>query len=1425
MKRILLIGTIGLLFVCCCSSVVRASAYYYNSSNYNVVVTVREHIVSTSEFDVGANWLSDNDFTVTIGPGCSYDAYDYVCTDPTGLAQEEHYFQIEAEETQGPAYEDRWDDWTSRDEWDSRQYGGTNWDGKSYGAVSWNDKNYGSPSWGDKEFGSTDWGSKNYGAENWNAWSYSDDWGDWSDTTSRSYTNYSDWTPDASGVPSNQTLTQTRTADFADTTKSSRSGTRTGTRSGTIDWTMSGTRAWSRSGSVDWTRSGSVEWTQSGTMPWTQAGTRYWEHTGVRTWSDGHTESLYESSSEPLSDSGVESTSQSGADPVSDSGSESISESGTDSVSDSGTESLADSSSTPIEDSKESVSNGSETETRIVQGTGPIPVSASIAATATNGTYPFSTTISWNTTDATSVVVTGPGLSSVAANGSQILSGLGAGTLTYTITAQGFSGPVVRSVTVVVGKAPLTVAANNKSRTYGQPNPVLDATISGFVNGDSIAVVSGAPALACGATASSGAGTYSITVGVGTLNAANYSFGLFSNGVLAVTKAPLTASADNKSRSYGAANPALTISYTGFVNGDAATTITPPTLTTAAIATSAVGIYPITLSGGAAVNYSLTLVGGTLSVTRAPLTVAAANVSKTYGEANPTLAYSLSGFANGDTSAVVSGAANVSTSATNASGVGTYPTIATVGTLSAANYVFSNFVDGTLTVTKAPLTATANNQSRTYGAANPAFSINYSGFVNGDTSNSISSPVVSTPATPASPVGSYPITLSGGAAANYAMVFADGTLTITKATLSVTANNHVRTYGGANPALDYTLNGFVNGDTASVVTGAAAVSTSASVASPVGSYAIIPAVGTLAAINYTFGAFNNGTMVIAKAPLTVTADNKSRAYGAPNPTFSVSYAGFVNGDSASTITPPVVGTIATAASSVGVYPITLTGGTATNYVLSLANGSLTVTKAMLMVTADDKTRNYGSSNPALTCTYSGFVNGDSVSNLTGTPAITTIASPASNVGNYSIAVAAGLLASTNYQFTFANGTLTIAPKPVTFIFTNLSATYDGAPKTASVTPSDPSATYLSDLTKGPAAGTYVVTTTATGNYAGSGSGTLTIDPKLVTFTFGNLAHVYDGAAKSGTAIASDPDATYTSDLTKGPNAGTYLVSANATGNYTGSATANLAIARAPQTIALTPTTVTAFAGETKLFTATGGQNAYVWGGNAGAGGSSGNQPITLTNVGSYTITVSNAGSANYEPSNTVTAAIDIVSNHQVGSLTPIASSYTINDANSPMNGQTYGRIWQQGGWIAYLGRSGVRFNVKAQAWPSVKTIEVQSKIPGGTWTQLANQTPSAASTSADVTFSVMLGAAAPGQPLVPASFLDGNPQTGQWLFRARVQDANGEWSEFSPEVPVQVILPVTTKVVSGQTVPPAGALGDWFTASPIQNFSFPLWIP
>ncbi len=244
-----------------------------------------------------------------------------------------------------------------------------------------------------------------------------------------------------------------------------------------------------------------------------------------------------------------------------------------------------------------------------------------------------------------------------------------------------------------------------------------------------------------------------------------------------------------------------------------------------------------------------------------------------YGGAVPGLTYSISGFVNGDTADVVSGAAILTCPATVSSGVGSYPISVAATALSAANYDFpsENLLSSTLTVTPAPLTITADNQSTVYEAPTPDLTASYSGFVNGDTPDDLAAPVtLSTDATSSSPVGTYTIDASGASSANYQITFVDGTLTVGKALLAVSANDQSKLTGAAVPPLTYYLTGFVNGEnaTSAGVTGTATLSTTAGVNSPAGTYAIVAAPGTLAAANYDFTAAN-GLFIIATRPLTV----------------------------------------------------------------------------------------------------------------------------------------------------------------------------------------------------------------------------------------------------------------------------------------------------------------------------------------------------------------------------------------------------------------------------------------------------------------------------------------------------------------------------------------------------------------------------
>src|SRR5262249_35124615 len=149
----------------------------------------------------------------------------------------------------------------------------------------------------------------------------------------------------------------------------------------------------------------------------------------------------------------------------------------------------------------------------------------------------------------------------------------------------------------------------------------------------------------------------------------------------------------------------------------------------------------------------------------------------------------------------------------------------------------------------------------------------------------------------------------------------------------------------------------------------------------------------------------NGTLTVTAATLTITANDKSKVYGTANPALTVSYSGFVNGDTAASLTTPAsVSTTATAGSGVGTYPIMASGAVSANYSISYVPGTLTITRAAIVVAPDNKSRAYGAANPALTAALSGFVNGETLatSGVTGAPALTTAATPTSAAGDYAI---------------------------------------------------------------------------------------------------------------------------------------------------------------------------------------------------------------------------------------------------------------------------------------------------------------------------------------------------------------------------------------------------------------------------------------
>jgi hypothetical protein len=593
--------------------------------------------------------------------------------------------------------------------------------------------------------------------------------------------------------------------------------------------------------------------------------------------------------------------------------------------------------------------------------------------------------------------------------------------------------------TMTIGKAPLTVTADNQSMPLGGPLPALTISYTGFVNGDDASSLTPQPTAMTSANANSPAGTYPIRPHGG--SSPNYTLS-YVNGTLTVAAAILTITANPAGSVYGAplvSGSALTVSYSGFVNGDGPGNLTAlPTVANTAVAGSPVGNYTLTPSGASSPNYTIQYVSGNYAISPANLTVTAVSQNMVYGSAVPPLTASYIGFVNGDGAANLTTQPTVSTTATAASPAGPYPITATGA--ADPNYTIS-YQPGVMTVGKAVLTVIADSKSMPLGGPLPALTVSYTGFVNGDAATNLTTqPTATTTATAASPAGSYPIVPNGGSSPNYTFSYVNGTLSIGKAILTITANNATMSYGGIFPSLSISYSGFANGDDASSLTTQPSLSLLAAASSPVGTYTITPS-GAVDP-NYTI-VYVNGTFTITAVPLTIKANNASMSYGGSLPALSATYTGFVNGDGAASLTtPPSFSTTASAASPVGSYTISASGAVDHNYTITYQTGTMSVGKANLTVTADNKSMPLGGPVPALTVSYTGFVNGDNSSNLGSLPTATTTATAASPAGAYPITPSGGT--ASNYTFSYVNGTLAVATAVLT-ITANPAGSVYGAP--------------------------------------------------------------------------------------------------------------------------------------------------------------------------------------------------------------------------------------------------------------------------------------------------------------------------------------------------------------------------------------------
>lgn len=187
----------------------------------------------------------------------------------------------------------------------------------------------------------------------------------------------------------------------------------------------------------------------------------------------------------------------------------------------------------------------------------------------------------------------------------------------------------------------------------------------------------------------------------------------------------------------------------------------------------------VTFTPSDSANYDEATASVSIMVAEAPSTIAwASPTGIVYGAAL--------GVSELNATANVPGSFSYSPSAGTVLGAGTHTLNVTFTPDDAANYT-GGAATVNVTVAPAPLTIRANNASKVYGEALPAFTATGTGFVNGDMLASLAGTLTfATSATASSAPGSYGVTPDGVTSANYDVTFAAGSLTIAKAATTTT---------------------------------------------------------------------------------------------------------------------------------------------------------------------------------------------------------------------------------------------------------------------------------------------------------------------------------------------------------------------------------------------------------------------------------------------------------------------------------------------------------------------------------------------------------------------------------------------------------------------------------------------------------------
>ena len=784
-----------------------------------------------------------------------------------------------------------------------------------------------------------------------------------------------------------------------------------------------------------------------------------------------------------------------------------------------------------------------------------------------------------------------------------------AGTLSGENGSYTLSMPAADVTLTATYKKIVTVTANHLSKTYGENDPELTATVTGLDDGETLNYT-------LSRTAGENVGEYEITVTLGE----NPDYAVTAtNGTFTITPASVTLTANSGNEAYDGTEKTVT-GFTSSVSGLTFTGVT------ASGSGTNVGSYDVTFSGvtvnetkDSTGNYVVTgITNGTLTITPKAVTVKADDKTKVYdndASTDPALTAAVTGAASGDT-------INYSLSRAAGQNVGTYVITVTPG--SNPNYTVS-VENGSFTITKKAATVTADPKAKTYGAADPALSAAVEGVVNGDMLNYTLSRAAG------ENVGSYVISVTLGENPNYDVSAVNGSFTIGQKAATVTAVDASKVYGDADPTLTATVEGLVGNDTLNYTL-------NRTEGENVGEYEITVTLGENPNYQITTG---TGTFTISPKAATVTAVDASKVYGDTDPTLTATVEGLVGNDTLNYTLTRAEG------ENVGTYTITVTLGENPNYNVNTTNGTLTINPASVTLTASSGTETYDGTEKTVT----GFTS--SVNGLTF-PGVTASGS-GTNAGTYDVTFTGVTVNETkdstgNYVVTgTTNGTLTINPASVTLTANSGTETYDGTEKTVTGFTSSVNGLTFPGVTasgSGTNAGTYDVTFSgvtvnetkdSTGNYVVTGiaNGKLTITPKSITIKADDKTKVYDNDATTDPALTATVTGAvegdtinYSLSRAEGQNVGSYAITVTAGSNP------NYTVSVESGSFEITPKSITIKADDkTKVYDNDASTDPALTATVTGAvEGDTINYSLSRAegqNVGSYAITVTAGSNPNY----------------------------------------------------------------------------------------------------------------------------------------------------------------------------------------------------